>query len=131
MRSKKTIASSLSPFEWTIMNQVWSSGTITVREIEEALPSKQRRAYTTLQTYLERLVDKKFLQKEKIGLVNFYSVIVEKENVVREETSRFVDRVFNGSATQLAAFLIDHNTLSPDDLDKIKSMLSKEENSDD
>ena len=82
----------LTKFEWEIMKQVWKKGRATVREVHEALAPTQSRAYTTIQTYMERLVDKKYLSKKKIGLVNFYSAKVKETDTLRREASlrRFI-----------------------------------------
>ncbi len=122
MGSKKGIES-LSNFEWQIMNQIWEMGSSSAREVLEALTEEHRRAYTTIQTYLERLVDKKFLSKEKVGLVNFYRSLIPRDRVVRKETKRFVDQIFGGSSSQLAAYLLDEGEISQSDLDRIKKML--------
>ena len=122
MGSKMT-AERLSNFEWEIMNQIWSLGSASAREVLEALPTEHQRAYTTIQTYLERLVEKKYLSKEKLGLVNYYSAIIPKESAVHRETKRFVDQVFSGSTSQLAAYLLGQGTIEPADLESIKLML--------
>ncbi len=116
----------LSKFEWEIMKILWNTKkNISAREVLEKLSKNNQRAYTTIQTYLERLVNKKFLQKEKIGLVNFYSTVVKKENALKNETKSFVDKLFQGSYSQLAAFLFDTNSLKENDLKIIKKMIKK------
>ena len=131
MSSKKRKLDPLSKFEWTIMDQVWDNGKRTVREVHEALPPEKQRAYTTIQTYMERLVDKGYLQKEKIGLVNFYLFTVPREQVVEGETSRFVTQVFGGSASRLAAYLLPNIDLEPEAVEQIRHMLEEAEQSND
>jgi len=113
----------LSNFEWEIMNQIWGLGSTSARQVLNALPLEHQRAYTTIQTYLERLVDKKYLTKEKIGLVNFYRFIVARDCVVHNETRRFIDQVFSGSTSQLAAYLLGQGNIDASDLAKIKELL--------
>ncbi len=113
----------LSNFEWEIMNQVWELGSTSAREVLENLPAEHRRAYTTIQTYLERLVEKKYLSKDKIGLVNFYRSIIPKAKAVQKETNRFVDQIFAGSKSQLATYLLGQGDINPADLEKIRLLL--------
>ena len=115
----------LTKFEWEIMKVIWTSKNISAREVLEKLSKKNQRAYTTIQTYLERLTKKKYLKKEKIGLVNFYSSIVKKEKALRNETKDFVDKLFHGSYSQMTAFLFDSNSLTDDDLKTIKKMIKE------
>lgn len=121
--SRKQTLESLSQFEWEIMNMVWDLGSASAREVLGALPQEHQRAYTTIQTYLERLVEKKFLSKQKLGLVNFYRPLVLREKAVHKETRRFIDQVFSGSTSQLATYLIGQGEIEPSDLEKIRKML--------
>ncbi|HCL00030.1 MAG TPA: hypothetical protein DHW42_08015 [Candidatus Marinimicrobia bacterium] len=121
----------LTKFEWEIMKQIWKSGRTTVREVHEALAPTQSRAYTTIQTYMERLVDKKYLSKKKIGLVNFYSARVKETDTLRRETSHFVKRAFDGSFSKLAAFLFDTQDFDEKDLEAIKRLIEEKEREND
>jgi len=120
----------LSRFEWLIMNTVWDAGRVSAREVMETLPPENQRAYTTIQTYLERLVDKGYLAKEKIGLVNFYHALIAREGVVEGETRNFIDRVFQGSAPSLAAFLLKRDQISAEELEQIRALVGEEDDHD-
>jgi len=117
----------LTRLEWEIMKQVWKNGKTTVRDVHETLADSQPRAYTTIQTYMERLVDKKFLSKEKIGLVNFYSAKIKENDTLKRETNHFVKRAFDGSFSKLAAFLFDTQDFNEEDLKKIKYLIEEKE----
>ncbi|MBC8193163.1 MAG: BlaI/MecI/CopY family transcriptional regulator [Candidatus Marinimicrobia bacterium] len=128
--SSKTSLDALSQFEWLIMNHLWINDKASAREVMESMPEEAQRAYTTIQTYLERLVDKGYLAKEKIGMVNFYTTQVPREEVVDGATNSFIERVFQGSGSSLAAYLLKNKSLNPDDLQKIKDILEKGEDHD-
>ncbi|MGC9363652.1 MAG: BlaI/MecI/CopY family transcriptional regulator [Fidelibacterota bacterium] len=117
----------LTNAEWEIMKQVWKKDKATVRDVYEALSAHQSKAYTTIQTYMERLVDKKYLTKEKIGLVNFYSATVKETDILKKETNHFVKRAFDGSFSKLAAFLFDTQKFNEKDLEKIKHFIETKE----
>ncbi|NQV29947.1 MAG: BlaI/MecI/CopY family transcriptional regulator [Candidatus Marinimicrobia bacterium] len=122
MRSNPDL-DALSPFEWILMNHLWELGNASARELNEALPEDAQRAYTTIQTCLERLVEKRYLSKEKTGMVNFYTAQVPREDVVDGATSSFIDRVFQGSGSSLAAYLVKHKKLDAGDIQKIRDIL--------
>jgi len=115
----------LSQFEWQIMNHLWNVERASAREVMEGLPEKAQRAYTTIQTYLERLVDKGYVTKEKIGMVNFYTTDVPREDAVDGATTSFIERVFHGSGSSLAAYLLKNRNLDPEELKKIQDILNK------
>jgi predicted transcriptional regulator len=80
---------------------------------------------------MERLVDKKYLSKKKIGLVNFYSAKVKETDTLRRETSHFVKRAFDGSFSKLAAFLFDTQDFDEKDLKAIKRLIEEKEREND
>ena len=128
--SSKANLDALSQFEWLIMNHLWDNDKASAREVMEALPAEAQRAYTTIQTYMERLVDKGYLAKEKIGMVNFYTTQVPRDQVVDGATNSFIERVFQGSGSSLAAYLLKSKSLDPVDIQKIKDILEKGEDHD-
>ena len=117
----------LSDFEWQIMRIVWAKHKISVREVYEVTLKRQERAYTTVQTYMERLAKKGLLKKEKIGLVNFYSPVVQEKDLLQNETFGFIKKTFNGSFAKMAAFLFDVDDISEKDLQKLKSLIKEKE----
>ncbi len=123
--SSKVNLDALSQFEWLIMNHLWVNDKASAREVMESMPEEAQRAYTTIQTYLERLVDKGYLAKDKIGMVNFYTTQIAREAVVDGATNSFIERVFQGSGSSLAAYLLKNKSLDPTDLQKIKDILEQ------
>jgi len=117
----------LSEFEWKILNIIWQNKKASAREVYDVISLSESKAYTTVQTYLERLVEKKFLKKKKIGMVNFYSALSKEHETLEKETRSFVKKAFNNSFTKLAAFLFDSETLQQEDIDAIKEMIAKKE----
>jgi predicted transcriptional regulator len=49
-----------------IMAAVWRLGTATVEDVRSALPPRYRAAYNTIQTVLNRLVDRGLLSRKKV-----------------------------------------------------------------
>ncbi len=125
--SSRANLDALSQYEWLIMNHIWEVESASAREVMEALPEEAQRAYTTIQTYMERLVDKGYLTKEKIGMVNFYTTNIPRESVVDGATNNFIDKVFQGSGSSLAAYLLKNNKLNQKDLEKIRDVLERGE----
>ncbi len=117
----------LTGYEWTIMKIVWEKKEVSVREVFEQLPEENKRAYTTVQTYMERLAEKKYLLKKKTGLVNFYRAAMKENDAKRMETGNLVNNAFDGSYSRLAAFLFNSDTLNDKDIRAIKNMIKSKE----
>ncbi|MCF7808787.1 MAG: BlaI/MecI/CopY family transcriptional regulator [Candidatus Marinimicrobia bacterium] len=123
--SKNPKIDALSKFEWTIMNELWELENASARDIIDALPENSQRAYTTIQTYLERLVEKGYLSKKKAGNVNLYQTVIPRDEIVDGATNSFIERVFQGSGSSLAAYLIKNKQLRKDDLEQIRQILEE------
>ena len=118
----------LTPAEWELMESIWTlGGSPSVREVMEHAYPNGEKAYTTVQTLMNVLEKKGLLTRKKIGLVNFYTPTRGRDELVRNETSSLISRLFSGSAPALANFLIDEEDLSLDDIQKIKALLDEKE----
>ncbi len=118
----------LTDLEWEIMNHIWNKEKqVTVRHILDAHYSNGEKAYTTVQTVMNTLVEKGFLEKEKIGLVNFYTPTQKRDSVVKKEINYFVDKVFRGSMPQFVKHFIDAEDLSSDDITELKKLIEDKE----
>jgi len=116
----------LSGLEWEIMNVVWElGGRPSVRDVLECAYPDGEKAYTTVQTVMNHLVDKGFLAKERSGLANLYRPLRRRPDTVRKETARFVDRVFGGSFPALADHLIRSRRLSDDERAELRRLLDE------
>ncbi|MCG8606226.1 BlaI/MecI/CopY family transcriptional regulator [bacterium] len=118
----------LAEAEWEIMDGVWQfSRAVTVREIHAHLYPKGEKAYTTVQTFMNILVDKGFLEREKIGMVNFYSPLISRANFGKRETQTLVSRIFDGSFGELAQYLVKTGKLSEKELTNLKALIEAKE----
>ncbi len=118
----------LSPLEWEVMNTIWAlRKNPSVREVlEKAYPSGEK-AYTTVQTVMNNLEAKGFLEKDKIGLVNFYKPLKKRNELLKKETANFVEKTFGGSFQRLASYLIDSGTLSAEEIADLKRVIRERE----
>ncbi|MDD3807107.1 MAG: BlaI/MecI/CopY family transcriptional regulator [Candidatus Marinimicrobia bacterium] len=122
----------MTPMEWEIMKVFWKNGKCSVRDVVEELPNEYKRAYTTIQTYIERLASKGFLSKEKDGKINFYKPILQEQTAIHQETVQLVKRVFNGSFSHLSSYLVKSGKLSLHEIDELNRLIdSYRENNND
>ena len=118
----------LAEAEWDIMEGVWQLvRPVSVRDVHQRLYPNGEKAYTTVQTIMGILADKGFLHKEKIGMVNFFTPALTREEAAGNETRSMVGRIFQGSFGAMANFLIDSDELSRNDLDRLKRLIEEKE----
>ena len=99
--------SSLTDLELDVMNVVWRLNRATVRQIVEALQSFRPLAYTTVQTVLSILTEKKVVEYTCEGRAYVYSAIVQPEGVRKETVKALVDKLCSGSSQSLVLHLIE------------------------
>jgi len=118
----------LTPVEWEIMDAVWKiGGKPSVRDVVDIAYPRGEKAYTTVQTMMNTLEKKRMLRREKIGMVNFYSPTRTRNQMIRNELTSLVSRVFHGSVPAMANFLLTSENLNQDEIDSIKTLLHEKE----
>ena len=71
-----------------IMATLWRLGAGTVEEVRSGLPSRYRGAYTTVQTVLNRLAERRMLTRRKEGNVVVYRPKVSEADYVSRSIKR-------------------------------------------
>jgi predicted transcriptional regulator len=117
----------LSAAEWEIMQAVWNgSKPVAVRDVLDRAYPNAEKAYTTVQTLMNILVDKGFLKRKKVGMVNFYSAAVSRDKVLRRSLSTLAGRMFQGSFGAMASFLVSSVPLSPEEIQALRKLLDEQ-----
>ncbi|HEY4563797.1 MAG TPA: BlaI/MecI/CopY family transcriptional regulator [Thermoanaerobaculia bacterium] len=106
----------LSRFELEIMEILWTLGEAAVREVQEAIEERKRPAYTTVQTILSRLEEKKAVRRtRKIGNALLFEPLIAREPVYQRLIDDFLG-LFDGSAQPLVGRLLETGQLTLEDL---------------
>jgi predicted transcriptional regulator len=115
----------LSKLELQIMDALWSGGALSVREIQEAFPERDRPAYTTVQTMVYRLEGKKAIRRvKKIGNAHIFEAVVSRTSAHR----RLIDELlslFGGRSQPVVMHLIESGNLTLDDVKEAEQLLIK------
>jgi predicted transcriptional regulator len=113
----------LTKLELQVMDAFWKAGALSVREVQEHFPEKDRPAYTTVQTVVYRLEAKKAIRRvKKIGNAHVFEAVVSRADAQR----RFVDDLlaFFGGRTQLVmAHLVESGKLTLDDVKEAEQLI--------
>ena len=111
--------------EMEILKLLWENGPSSVREVHrrlvEANPDDHDLAYNTAQTLL-RLMEAKGLVGHLVAGRSFiYSPRFSRD----ESARRFLDRVFDGAASQLMLSLLRSEQISPDELERMHALIAE------
>ncbi|MGC9945958.1 MAG: BlaI/MecI/CopY family transcriptional regulator [Bryobacteraceae bacterium] len=111
--------------ELEIMQALWDRGAISIREVQEAFPERDRPSYTTVQTTVYRLEGKKAVRRvKKIGNAHIFEAVVSRNAAQR----RFLDDLlgfFGGRTQPIMAHLVESGKLTLDDVKEAQHALRK------
>lgn len=100
-----------------VMATVWRLGEAKVDDVRGAQPSDERSAYTTLQTVMNRLVERGLLRRERQGKTYIYSPRYEEAVYLAQTIG---ERLADASPTARRAALVNLvGQLEETDLDEV------------
>lgn len=115
----------ITKFELELLEQLWKLGSASVREVQEALPEKDRPAYTTVQTMIYRLEEKKAVRRtKKIGNAHIFEPVLTRKTVYRRFMDDLLD-LFGGSGAAVMSQLVETGKLSLKDIRDAEQALER------
>ena len=120
----------LSRLELRIMEVLWTRQHASIREIQESFPEKKQPAYTTVQTTVYRLENKKAVRRvKKVGNFHIFEAAITRDAAQR----RLIDdllALFGGRPQPVMARLIESGRLTLQDVKEAEKTLRKLERGD-
>ena len=115
----------LTKLELRIMDALWTHGASSVREIQEALPDKDRPAYTTVQTMVYRLEAKQAVRRvKKVGNALIFEAQISRDSAQRRLVDELLS-IFGGRTQPVMAHLIDAGKLTLKDVQEAERTLRR------
>jgi predicted transcriptional regulator len=111
-----------TPRELEILKILWEQGPSSVRGVyRQLLRREPDLAYNTVQTLLRIMEDKGLAGHAVAGRTFIYSPHYTRE----ESAARFLDRVFDGMASQLVQSLLRVERVPPDELERMRTLIDE------
>jgi BlaI family transcriptional regulator, penicillinase repressor len=112
--------------ELEILQVLWRNGPSTVRFVNEKL-NEQKRAvqYTSTLKLMQIMTEKEILKRDETNMKHIYSPVLEEEKTKGFLLDRFVDALYDGSASSLMLQLLGNKKTSRKELAAIKELLEK------
>jgi BlaI family transcriptional regulator, penicillinase repressor len=114
--------------ELEILQVLWKHGPSTVRFVNDTLNEEKRAVqYTSTLKLMQIMVEKEILQRDESAMKHVYSAAIEEHQFKGFLLERFVDSLYDGSATSLMMQLLGNKKTSRQELDQIRDLLDKVE----
>ena len=112
--------------ELEILQVLWEYGPSTVRFVNDQLNAKKRTVqYTGTLKLMQIMAEKGILKRDESNMKHVYKAALEEQKTKSFLLERFVDSLYNGSATNLMMQLLGNKKTSKKELDAIRELLKK------
>jgi predicted transcriptional regulator len=120
-RPRETVRHALGRLERKVLEELWRSGEVTVRELHDRFDRSA--AYTTLMTTLDRLYRKGLLERRKERRAFVYTPRVSREEFDRVVAKELIDGLLGRNAEPVLACMVDavseHDRALFDELERL------------
>jgi predicted transcriptional regulator len=113
----------LGDLQLQIMKLLWAAPEATVAELHARLPGDL--AYTTVATMLRKMEARGLVRHRQDGRSFVYRAAVKEEAVTRGMADHLVDRLFEGSLTDVVSHLLSTREVSRDELDQLEQLIAE------
>jgi predicted transcriptional regulator len=111
--------------ELEILQVLWKHGPSTVRFVNDTLNEMKRTVqYTSTLKLMQIMAEKKMLTRDESQMKHIYHAAVEEQKTKGLLLDRFVESLYEGSASNLVQQLLGNKKTSKKELQAIKDMLS-------
>ena len=125
---KKEIAVIPTKTEMDVLNILWQHGPSTVRFVHDTLnEQKEIVQYTSTLKLMQVMKEKGMLNRDESNMKHVYSAAMPEDKVKGNLLGRFVDSIYNGSASSLMMALLSNDKTSAAELEKMKALLADAE----
>ena len=111
--------------EMDVLQVLWLHGPSTVRFVHDTLnEQKEVVQYTSTLKLMQVMKEKGMLKRDETNMKHVYSAAVAEEKVKGNLLGRFVDAIYDGSASSLMMALLKNDKTSAAELEKMKALLT-------
>lgn len=123
--TKKPSEIRLGRLELQIMNVVWDKEAATVHDVKEALSRGRKPAYSTILTMMRKLEAKGYLEHDVADRTYVYRATISRQAARHSLLGDLLNRVFEGSPSQLVSSLVEQNHVTEDELREIRKLIAE------
>ena len=110
-----------------IMRALWEHGEATVADLQSLLGIEPPLAYSTVATVLSRMEKKGLVTHHSVDRVYYYEAAVSEDSAGQTLVGEFVERIFDGSPSELVNHLLDSDQVDAKELQRIKKLVQEHE----
>ena len=106
--------------ELKVMNVIWDEAEPTAKHISDVLNKSLGWNINTTYTLIKRCIKKGAVERIEPNFV--CRALISRDEVQKEATAELVEKIFNGSADKLFAALLNSDTLTDGEIERLKKL---------
>lgn len=115
----------LGDLQLKILQVLWDRGEAAVSMVHDALGGSRAFAYTTVATMLRKMEVRKLVTHREEGRMYIYRAMVGAAEVSRSVSDHLVNRLFDGSVTEVVNHLLTTREVTKAELNELEKMIAE------
>jgi BlaI family transcriptional regulator, penicillinase repressor len=113
--------------ELEILQVLWTRGPSTVREVYEVLSERRPIGYTSVLKLMQIMTDKGSVRRNETQRAHVYEVCQPEEKTKRGLAADVLERVFDGSASELMMHALAGRRASKEEIAELRRLINEHE----
>ncbi len=114
--------------ELELLRILWDRGPSTVRDIHQDLSTRRPLGYTSVLKLLQIMTEKGLVEREESGKAHIYHPAASQNQTQDQLLRDISERLFAGSAAQLAMHALSLDQVNDHDLDALRTLIDQKRN---
>jgi predicted transcriptional regulator len=115
----------LGDLQLRILQVLWERDEATVTDVHQALADERALAYTTVATMLRKMEARGLVSHKAEGRTFIYQAKVEEDEVSRGMADHLLERLFEGSLSDMVNHLLQSREVSREELSKLEKLIAE------
>ena len=111
--------------ELEILRALWDKDSATVRELYEVVSQQRALGYTSVLKTLQIMIEKGLVERTETGKAHVYRAAASQEETQNQLLRDLSERLFSGSAAQLAMHALSMQPASEEELQEIRRIIKQ------
>src|SRR5438046_2508646 len=121
----KTKVHRLGDLQLRILQVLWECDEATVADVHQALTGERDLAYTTMATMLRKMEARGLVRHRVEGRSFVYQAVVAADAVTQGMADHLLERLFEGSLSDLVGHLLTTREVSREELAKLERLIAE------
>jgi predicted transcriptional regulator len=113
--------------ELELLRVLWEKGSATVRDLHDELSKERAVGYTTVLKLLQIMTEKGLVERDEVGRAHVYRPAASQEETQSQLLRDLSERIFSGSAAQLAMHALSTEPVSSEELEEIRKLIHRKQ----